>query len=133
MVVPHKVYVVVERDFGEKMTELATGVPVWIVDTPFNTATAQRLRRERKQGNHLTGITTFNDSASLSAEDLLVSQLDTIDLHHGTYSASPPYTILEVLGVPLSDRIKTELSEFGFNEFNVTAAGFFAVRPLPSN
>jgi len=131
MVVPYKVYVVVEREFGEKLSELAAGVPVWIVDTPLNTATAQRLRKERKQGDHLTGITTFKGSESLSAEDLLVSQLDAIDLHHGTYSASPPYTILEVLCVPLGDRIKAELSEFGFNEFDIIATGFCAVRPLP--
>jgi hypothetical protein len=133
MVVPYKVYVVVEREFGEKLTELTVGVPVWIVDTPLNTATAQRLRKERKQGDHLAGITTFKGSESPSAEDLLLSQLDAIDLHHGTYSASPPYTILEVLGVLLGDRIKAELSEFGFNEFDITAAGFCAVRPLLSD
>ncbi len=133
MVVPYKVYVVLDREFGEKLTELAAGVPAWIVDTPLNQAAAQRLWKERKQGDHLTGITTFRGAESLSAEDLLVSQLDTIDLHHGIHSANPPYTILEVLGVSLGDRIKAELSEFGFNEFNVTATGFCAVRPLPSH
>jgi hypothetical protein len=133
MVVPYKVYVVVDREFGEKLSKLAAGVPVWIVDTPLNTASAQRLRKERTLGDHLTGITTFKGSESLSAEDLLVSQLDAIDLHHGTYSASPPYTILEVLGVRLCDRIKAELSEFGFNEFDITATGFCAVRSLPSD
>lgn len=133
MIVPYKVYVVVEREFGEKLSKLATGVPVWIVDTPLNTAAAQRLRKGRKTEDHLSGITTFKGSESLSAEDLLVSQLDAIDLHHGTYSASPPYTILEVFGVPLGDRIKAELSEFGFNEFDITSTGFCAVRPLPSD
>lgn len=132
MIVPYRVYVVVEREFGERLTELAAGVPVWIVDTPLNTATAQRLRKERKADDHLTGITTFKGSESLSPENLLVSQLDAIDLHHGTYSASPPYTILEAFGVPLGDRIKAELSGFGFNEFDITATGFCAVRPLPS-
>ena len=42
---------------------------------------------------------------SLSPEDILVSELDTIDLHHDSY------TILEVLGVPLSERIKAVLFE----------------------
>jgi hypothetical protein len=78
------------------------------------------------------GITTFNDLESSSAEDLLVSELDTIDLHHGSHSANPPYSILEVLGAPLSDRIKAELSQYGFDEFHPNAAGFSAVRTVRS-
>jgi hypothetical protein len=70
------------------------------------------------------GIPTFNDQKPSSAGDLLVSDLDTIDLHHGSYSASPPYTIPEVLGAPLSDRIKAELSHYGFDEFHPNSEGF---------
>jgi hypothetical protein len=131
--VPHKVYVVVERAFGEQLASLPPGVPVWIVNTPSNRLVAEQLRRERKQEDHLTGITTFNDTKSLSPEDLLVSELDTIDLHHGSYSANPPYTVLEVFGAPLSGRVEAELSRFGFDEFHPGAAGFRAVRPVPSD
>jgi hypothetical protein len=60
-----------------------------------------------------------------------VSQLDTIELHHGFYSANPPYTIFEVFGAFLNDKIKAELSEYGFNEFQPTLTGFRATRPLP--
>jgi hypothetical protein len=115
--VPHTVYVVVAREFGEHLAEFAPGVSVWIVNTPLNRVVAQRLWKERNQKGHLTGITTFNDSKSSSAEDLLVSELDKIDLHHGSHSANPPYTILEVLGAPVSGRIKAELSQYGFDEF----------------
>ena len=44
---PYKVYVVVDREFGEKLAELERGVPVWIVDTPTNKPVAQRLWNER--------------------------------------------------------------------------------------
>ena len=89
--VTNTVYVVVEREFGEHLAEFAPGVPVWIVNTPLNRVVAQRLCRERKQKGHLAGITTFNDSKSSSAEDLLVlvSGFDKIDLHHGSHSANP--------------------------------------------
>jgi hypothetical protein len=30
----YKVYVVVDREFGEKLLKLVEGTPVWIVDTP---------------------------------------------------------------------------------------------------
>lgn len=130
--VPYKVYVVVEREFGEKLAKLPAGAPIWIVNTPTNRAVAERLWKERKQQGHLTGITTFNDLKASSEEDLLVSELDTIDLHHGSYSANPPYTVIEVLGAPLSDRVKAELAEYGFDEFHPNTAGFSAVRPVPS-
>jgi hypothetical protein len=130
--VPYKVYVVVEREFGEQLAKLPPDAPIWIVNTPPNRAVAERLWKERNQEGHLTGITTFNDLKASSSEDLLVSELDTIDLHHGSYSAHPPYTVLEVLGAPLSDRIKTELSLYGFDEFHSTTVGFCALRPGPS-
>jgi hypothetical protein len=131
VVVPYKVYVVVDREFGERLTNLAPGVPVWIVNTPLNRTVAERLWKERNQQGYLTGITTFDDLESSSAEDLLLWELDTIDLHHGPQSADPPYTILEVLGTPLSDRIRAELSQYGFDEFHPSAGGFSAVRPAP--
>jgi hypothetical protein len=122
--IPYKVYVVVEREFGEQLANLAPGVPVWIVNTPLNRAVAQRLWKERNRRDHLTGITTFNDLESSSPEDLLVSELDTIDLHHGSHSANPPYTILEVLGAPLSDRSKRNSLNTVLTNFNPTPKVF---------
>ena len=45
--VPYKVYVVVDREFGEKLSELEEGVPVWIVDTATNKTVVQRFWNER--------------------------------------------------------------------------------------
>jgi hypothetical protein len=129
--VPYKVYVVVDREFGEKLSELEKGVPVWIVDTPTNNAVVQRFWNERRDEDHLTGITTFNDLASLSPEDMLLDHLDTIELHHGPHSADPPYTAIEVLGTELSTKAKHQLSLYGFDEFQTTSTGFKANRPKP--
>jgi len=128
---PYTVTVVLDREYGERLSELPVGAPVWIVDTPANRAAAEKLWAERHDESHLTGITTFTTNADISAEDLLIDEFDTIDLHHGSYSADPPYTIVNVIGVQLSETIKTELSEYGFNEFQPMRAGFKAVRPLP--
>ena len=57
--VPYKVYVVVDREFGEKLAQLERRVPVWIVDTLTDKPVAQRFWNE-----HPTGITTFNDLLS---------------------------------------------------------------------
>ena len=126
--VPYKVYVVVDRAFGEKLAELERGVPVWIVDTPTNKPVALRFWNERPDENHLTGITTFNDLNSLSPEEMLLGHLDTIELHHGSHSADPPYTVIEVFGTQLTANAKSVLSEYGFNAFHITSTGFTASR-----
>jgi hypothetical protein len=129
----YKVYVVVERGFGEQLAELERGVPVWIVDTHANKAVAERLWSERPAESHLTGITTFNGLPSESAEDLLLGRLDVIDLHHRPHSANPPYTVVEVFGAALSTRVKIALAEYGFDEFGEKSNGFTAIRPMPSS
>jgi hypothetical protein len=127
--VPYKVFVVVDRQFGERLSDLEQGVPIWIVDTPTNKPVVERFWKERPDEDHLTGITTFKDAASLSAEDKLLSLLDTIELHHGVYSADPPYTVLEVFGSQLTDNAKNVLSEYGFDKFQITSTGFASSRP----
>jgi hypothetical protein len=125
---PYKVYVVVDRQFGERLTELERGIPVWIVDTPANKSVAQRLWSECPGGSHLTGITTFVDLKTSSPEDMFLGMVDTIDLHHGSYSTVSPYTVVEVLGTSLTARVEQELSLYGFDEFRANPEGFSASR-----
>jgi hypothetical protein len=99
--IPSKVYIVVDREFGEKLAELERSVPVWIGGTPIDKSVVQRLWNERPDESHLTGVTAFNDLNSLCPEEMLLSHLDAIELHHGVYSANPGYTILEVFGAEL--------------------------------
>jgi hypothetical protein len=61
-----------------------------ILDTPSNRAAAQNLRAARPNSNHLEEATTFKFEADSSPEDILINELETIDLHHGMYSAIPP-------------------------------------------
>jgi len=128
---PYRVCIVVDPEFGERLAALTLGVPVWIVDTPANKLVAQRLWKERPQHDHLTGITTFHFRADASREEILIGELETIDLHHGSYSADPPYTQIEGFGTPLSDKIKAGLADYGFDEFSPTPTGFLAIRKVP--
>jgi hypothetical protein len=130
--IPYKVYVVVDRNFGAQLNKLEQGVPVWIVESSDNKPVVQSLWQERTSESHLEGITIFADSAGSSAEEILLGELDTIDLHHGIHSATPPYTVLEIVGVNLTVKIKTELVSLGFNDFETNSTGFIATRPEPS-
>jgi hypothetical protein len=124
---PYKVVVVVDPVFGNRLSDITRGVPVWIVDTPVNRAAAERMWAQRPGESHLTGITIFKAPAD-SGEEALLAEIDTIDLHHRAYSASPPYSILEVIGASLTDRIKNKLRKYGFEEFHSSSRGFIAVR-----
>ena len=130
MAAQYRVYVVVDKEYGEGVCELARTGPVWIIDTPVNRAAARKIWAERPHASNLGGVTTFISQAS-SPEDILVDELDMVDLHHGSYSADPPYTVLEVVGASATESVRAEMGQYGFNEFYSTTAGFRAVRPIP--
>jgi hypothetical protein len=127
---PYTVIIVVDRRFGERLAQIETGVPVWIVDTPENRAVVQSRWEPPPSRSHLTGITTFTDLTSASPEELLLAEFSTIDLHHGSYSANPPYSRVEVIGTALSDRVAEELRSYGFDEFRAGPGGFTAERTI---
>jgi hypothetical protein len=122
-----KVYVVVDPTFGEKLALLPPGFPIWIVDSAANKPVAKRLWSERPERSHLDGITTFRVSSD-SPEENLLGGLATIDLHHGSYSADPPYSTIKVIGAAVSEKIKMAMGEYGFEEFRSNGDGFEAIR-----
>lgn len=133
MTEPYRVFVVVDRDYGQHLTELSEMGPVWIADTPANRSVAQQIWAAHPNRSHLEGVTTFKVAEGTSSEDMLINKLGTIDLHHGTYSANPPYTVLDVIGTAITARLKAELGEYGFDDFQETTHGFRAVRPIPDD
>ena len=129
---PYRVIVVVDRAFGKQLESIARGVPVWIVDSPSNRPSVEKVWREYPEPSHLKGITIFTSAEGVSAERSLLGQLDTIDLHHGAYSTDPPCSVLEVIGVVLTEAIQITLEQTGFKEIHPTGAGFRAVQSLSS-
>jgi hypothetical protein len=112
---------------------VAPAIRVWIVDTPENRTVAQHVCTAPPNRSHLEGVTTFKVREDTSSEDMLLGELNTIDQHHGTYSANPPYTVLDVIGTAITARLEAELGEFGFDDFKETPQGFRAVRPIPTD
>jgi hypothetical protein len=125
------VFVVLDPNYGEHISALIDLGPVWIIDTPPNRAAAQKFWSANPNRDLLDGVTTFKIQSDSSPEDILINELGTIDLHHGIYAADPPFSELEAIGVGLSDKLRSTFSDFGFNQFEVTAEGFRASRPVP--
>jgi len=133
MTEPHRVFVVVDRAYGERLAQLAKIGPVWIVDTPVNRTVAQEIWDTHPNRSYLGGVTTFKFPDGSSSEEILINELDKIDLHHGIYSANPPFRVLDVIGASVTARLKAELREFGFDNFQETPQGFRATRPIPDD
>jgi hypothetical protein len=128
---PYSVSIVLDRSYGPFLRELLKGGPVWVVDSPANRDCAQQLWSEFPAHNHLDGITVFKSGEGRSPEQILIDNMETIDLHHGIYSANPPYTVVRVVGSTLTPQVKQTLASFGFDSFTITSEGFDAVRPSP--
>ena len=129
----YAVTVVLDREYGERLLTIPADVPVWIVDTPLNRAAAEKAWAQRGTASHLHGVTTFKFSETESAEETLILELGTIDLHHGVYSAQYPYTAIDVIWRSCQRTYQDGDTNVRINEFHSTAVGFRAVRPLPTN
>jgi hypothetical protein len=121
----HEVAVVVDPAFGERVSQLAARVHVWIIDTPENKAAAEALWRECSGPHSIErGATTFSASRTDPPDEVVIYMLDTIDLHHGEYSHVPPWSVLEVFGANPTPRLVAALAELGFSKVAPTPDGF---------
>src|SRR6516225_5656781 len=92
-----RLLVVLDADFGDRLRQSWHGQPVWIVMSPVNEPVIRSLWATYSGQDHLTGVTGFRFDSNIAAEDSFIADLGTIDLHHGPYSTSSPYTILDVI------------------------------------
>jgi hypothetical protein len=128
---PYTISVVLNREYGAGLRELLDNGPVWAIDSPANREVAQAFWTEFPCRDHLDGLTIFRVRDNSTPEQTLIAQLDTIDMHHGIYSADPPHTVICVIGAALTATVRAAVSNYGFDSFIATNEGFRAVRPLP--
>lgn len=127
---PYSVSIVLDRNYGQLLHELIESGPVWIVESSANRESSQQFWRDSPTRNHLDGVTLFKAAETSSPEEMLAGWMDAIELHHGVYSADPPYTVIRVVGTTVTPHLRKVLGTFGFDFFMPTDEGFCAVRPL---
>ena len=124
----NKVTLVLDPNFGQRLELLAIHSQVWTIDTPANRIIAEKYWQDNPEHTLEMGITTFQVNDNETMEEACLRILDAIDLHHGEYSSNPPYSDLEVIGLPISEQIKCALEGIGFEAIEHTAEGFRATR-----
>jgi hypothetical protein len=125
---PYRVHVIVDPAFGEQLRGVPPGEPVWIVDTKANRAAYEMVGKERHPESYLVGLSIFKADPKASPEDWLISELPTIDDHHGEWSHDPPWSIIHVIGAKWTERIQKELSALDFEGHQDTPEGFMAMK-----
>ncbi len=105
----HRVILVVDRLFGNRLRTLPDDVPVWIVGSPENFPAIIARRKDA-----LSETTSFQDFPALSPADLASRIIATIEDHHGEYSQQPPMSRLTVIGADVSGILLDALEEADF-------------------
>lgn len=114
-----KVALVLDPGYGEMLYGLAAEMPVWIIGSPTNLAVARHIWKQQPQPEHM--VTTFEPAA-------FESLMDSIELHHGHHSQTPPFQDLEVIGVTLTAELQQVLSDAGFTPAPASGRGFIVTR-----
>ena len=126
---PYIVAVVLDQDFGDRLRDLPTGMPVWIADTPVNRAAAEAIWASPPGLTQFDGVTTFRIDRGSAPEVWLADVLRNVDLHHGEYSHVPPYAGIEVFGARATLLVREALGQFGISDIAERPGGFLATRP----
>ncbi len=124
----HRVAIVVDTAFGERVLDLAARLHVWIVDTPANRAVAARVWASGEEYATTRGVTTFVADVAESPEQHVIDVLPVVEIHHGADAHDPPCAEIEVLGAAPTPAVRAAFAEFDYNAISERPAGFVAVK-----
>lgn len=116
--------IVLDADFGARLSELASRMPVWIVDTPANRASIENEWTRRRRDGAERELSVFRLIDGLSASDHIAALLRTIDRQHGASAEDGPFTTLRIYGASPSDAPTAALRALGGGEPVTTGDGF---------
>jgi hypothetical protein len=118
------VAIVLDADFGAQLHELASRMPVWIVDTPGNRASIESEWTRRRRDGAERELSVFRMIEGLSHSDHIAALLRTIDQHHGAGAENGPFATLLVFGVTADAAPIDAMARFGGGAAVATVEGF---------
>jgi hypothetical protein len=125
------VSIIVEPQFGERLSEVASRGPVWIAATPTNRAAAEAWWNTHARPGEFEGVTTFLVNAEETPEAWCAEILPTVDMHYGAYDDNAPtYDAVDVLGAAPTRRLTGLLATTGYTRISALSDGFRASRDV---
>jgi len=119
---------VVGSEFADRLSELAQRRHVWAEAVAPNDQVANRVWQNQARASAspwaAPGITLFALRGGDRQADAINEVIDAIADHHGQHSQFPPWTSIEVLGLPRTSQLEDALREIGARQFQTTDDGF---------
>jgi hypothetical protein len=128
--VPHKVAIVIEPDFGDRLVPLSRRLHVWVCDTPAKRAAAHTIWGDDPIYDLESGVTIFEFAPDASRPEVIAAVLDDVDLHHGEFSHDPPWSVIEVIGCSPTESLSAAFAAFGAQLSAVGLDACVARRPI---
>lgn len=116
--------IVLDADFGAQLHELASRMPVWIVDTPGNRSSIESEWTRRRRDGAERELNVFRMIDGLSPSDHIAALLRTIDRQHGPSAEDGPFATLVVIGAPVDAAPVAAIRAIGGGSPVATANGF---------
>jgi len=127
-----RVHLVVAGDFGERIRELPANELVWVAETPINSPVVRAIWGERPVEPGEIEIGLFPVRMEQTPEEWALGAIPGIDVSYNEEGAGPgAYSVLRVIGTPLSPTLRASLETFGFYQYKETTDGFTAQKHLP--
>jgi hypothetical protein len=125
-----KVGLVVDRNFGPRVTAIARAFHVWTVQSPTNTPCIDEFWRTEFVEGALgsNGISGFLAGDDETPEQICARIAEDVDIHHDHYAEDGPWAELHVFGVQLSDEQGEVFKEIGAASFESTPDGVICRR-----
>lgn len=131
---PRKVGLIVDRNFGRKIAALARTFHVWVVASPTNSPVIEQFWKSESpasDGDPLAvGITSFVSREQESAEAICARLAGEVDEHHGDGAQEPPWSEIEVFGAQIDPTLRKSFEDIGVTSFEPTKEGFVCRRTL---
>lgn len=118
---------VVEPSFSD-LGDLARRMHVWAGASDANRKAAESIWAAHPGESLESGVTTFKFNCDDSPEQILLTVIEAVDLHHGQYSHDPPWTVLEVFGASPTEEVLAAFRGYGVLRIEETPHGFNAFR-----
>ncbi|MFB1480313.1 hypothetical protein [Corallococcus sp. RDP092CA] len=132
-----KVGIVVARDFGSRVADLARVFHVWVVESRANTPVIHGVWKsglmEAAVDPLAGGVTSFAALEGESPEAMCARIAGAVDEHHGAFAHDPPWSEIEVFGVKLTSTLRHVFDELEATACTPIQEGFVCRRSLPGN
>jgi hypothetical protein len=120
------VVMILDSEYGDRVVDLAMDHAVWIIGSDVNRVAVKRIHATG--GKIASSVTIWSSPDVPSTQEQWESKIGDIERHHGEFSQSPPVSIIEVVGLSVSEAARAAFREFDYFEIETTSFGFRAYK-----